>query len=43
MHPVGVTWWKLPALFGAIQILILIFGLYLPKLVKSFRSPKSEI
>jgi hypothetical protein len=43
MHPVGVTWWKLPALFGTIQILILIFGLYLPKLVKSFRSPKGEI
>jgi len=43
MHPVGVTWWKLPALFGAIQLLTLIFGLYLPKLVKAIRSPKSEI
>ena len=43
MHPVGVTWWKLPALFGAIQLLTLIFGLYLPKLVKVIRSSKSEI
>jgi hypothetical protein len=43
MHPVGVTWWKLPALFAAVQLLTLIFGLYLPKLVKAMRSPKSEI
>jgi hypothetical protein len=43
MHPVGVTWWKLPALFAAVQVLTLIFGLYLPKLVKAMRSPKSEI
>jgi hypothetical protein len=43
MDPVGVTWWKLPALFGAIQLLTLIFGLYLPKLVKVIRSSKSEI
>ncbi len=43
MHPVGVTWWKLPALFGAIQLVTLIFGLYLPKLIKVIRSPKSEI
>jgi hypothetical protein len=43
MDPVGVTWWKLPALFAAIQLLALIFGLYLPKLVKVIRSSKSEI
>jgi hypothetical protein len=43
MHPVGVTWWKLPALFGAIQLITLIFGLYLPKLVKVIQSSKSEI
>lgn len=43
MHPVGVTWWKLPALFAAVQLLTLIFGMYLPKLVKAMRSPKSEI
>jgi len=43
MHPVGVTWWKLPALFGAIQLITLIFGLYLPKLIKVIRSPKSKI
>jgi hypothetical protein len=43
MDPVGVTWWKLPALFGAIQLITLIFGLYLPKLVKVIRSSKSEI
>ena len=43
MDPVGVTWWKLPTLFGAIQLITLIFGLYLPKLVKVIRSSKNEI
>lgn len=42
MHPVGISWWKLPALFAAISLLTLIFGLYLPKLFKAVRSPKVE-
>jgi hypothetical protein len=43
MHPVGLTWWKLPALFAAIQLLALIIGLYLPKLIKAIKPPKVEI
>jgi hypothetical protein len=43
MNPVGITWWKLPALFAAIQLLTLIFGLYLPQLFKFVKSRKSEI
>jgi len=43
MNPVGITWWKLPALFAAIQLLTLIFGLYLPKFFKYLKARKSEI
>ena len=43
MHPVGVIWWILPALFGAIQLLTLIFGLYLPKLIRVIKPKKGEI
>lgn len=43
MHPVGVTWWKLPALVAVIQLLTLILGLYLPKLIRAIKSPKAEI
>lgn len=43
MRPVGLTWWKLPALFAAIQLLTLILALYLPKLIRSIKSPKVEI
>jgi len=43
MRPVGLTWWKLPALFAAIQLLTLIIALYLPKLIRSIKSPKVEI
>ena len=43
MRPVGLTWWKLPALFAAIQFLTLILALYLPKLIRSIKSPKVEI
>jgi len=43
MDPVGLTWWKLPALFAVIQLLILILALYIPKLVKVIRPPKVEI
>lgn len=43
MNPVGTTWWKLPAIFGAIQIITLILGLYLPKLIKVLKAHKSEI
>lgn len=43
MHPVGLTWWKLPVLFAAIQVSTLIIGLYLPKLIRAIRSPKAEI
>jgi len=43
MHPVGLTWWKLPALLTAIQLLTLIIGLYLPKLIKAIKPPKVEI
>jgi hypothetical protein len=43
MRPVGLTWWKLPALFAAIQLLTLILGLYLPKLIRAIKSPKAEI
>ena len=43
MNPVGITWWKLPALIAAIQLLTLIFGLYLPKFFNFIKSRKSEI
>lgn len=43
MNPVGVTWWKLPALIAVIQLLTLILGLYLPKLFRFIKSRKSEI
>jgi hypothetical protein len=43
MNPVGTTWWKIPAIFGAIQLITLIIGLYIPKLVKVIRAHKSEI
>ena len=43
MKPVGISWWKLPAIFGAIQFVTLLFGLYLPKLVKAIKARKSEI
>ena len=43
MHPVGVTWWKLPALVVVIQLLTLILGLYLPKFIRAIKSPKAEI
>ena len=42
MDPVGLVWWKLPALFAAISLALLIFGLYLPKLAKIIRAHKSE-
>ena len=43
MKPVGIAWWKLPAIFGAIQLMILLFGLYIPKLVNEIKARKSEI
>ena len=43
MHPVGLTWWKLPVLVTAIQLLTVIIGLYLPKLIKLIKPPKVEI
>jgi hypothetical protein len=43
MHPVGLTWWKLPGLFAVTQLSTLILGLYLPKLIKGIKSPKVEI
>lgn len=43
MHPVGITWWKLPALFAAISLFALTLGLYLPKLIRAIRRPKAEI
>lgn len=43
MDPVGVIWWKLPALFSAIAIALLVIGLYIPKLIKIIRAHKSEI
>ena len=43
MDPVGVIWWKLPALFAAISLSLLIIGLYIPKLVRIIRAHKSEI
>ncbi len=43
MHPVGVTWWKLPALFATLQLGALIFGLYLPKAISVLKSRKSEV
>jgi hypothetical protein len=43
MNPVGITWWKLPAVFAVIQLLALILGLYLPKLIKKIKAHKSEL
>jgi hypothetical protein len=43
MNPVGISWWKLPAIFGAIQVIALLIGLYIPKLVKAIKARKSEI
>ncbi len=43
MNPVGTTWWKLPLIFGVIQLIALIIGLYLPKLVNEIKARKSEI
>ena len=43
MNPVGITWWKLPTVFALIQLVALIFGLYLPKLVKKIKAHKSEL
>jgi hypothetical protein len=43
MKPVGIAWWKLPAIFGAIQLMTLVFGLYIPKLVNEIKARKSEI
>jgi Family of unknown function (DUF6350) len=34
MSPVGLTWWKLPSEVFAIQIFLLVFGVYLPHLLK---------
>lgn len=43
MNPVGTIWWKIPAIFGGAQLVTLIIGLYIPKLVKLIRAHKSEI
>jgi hypothetical protein len=43
MDPVGVIWWKLPALFAAISATLLVIGLYIPKLIKVARALKSEL
>jgi ABC-type arginine transport system permease subunit len=43
MKPVGISWWKLPAIFGAIQVIALLIGLYIPKLLKAIKARKSEI
>ena len=43
MAPVGLIWWKLPALSAAIALLLLVIGLYIPKLIKIIRAHKSEI
>lgn len=43
MNPVGIIWWKLPALFGVIQLISLVLGLYTPKLIKVIKAHKSEI
>lgn len=34
MSPVGLTWWKLPVEVIVVQILLLVFGLYLPHFLK---------
>ena len=34
MSPVGLTWWKLPAEVIVVQILLLVFGVYLPHFIK---------
>ena len=43
MKPVGIIWWKLPAMFAAISLLLLIIGLYFPKLIKVAKAHKSEL
>jgi len=43
MKPVGPTWWKLPVIFGVIQFITLLIGLYVPKLIKVIKAHKSEI
>ena len=43
MNPVGISWWKLPTVFALIQSVALIFGLYLPKLIKKIKAHKSEL
>ena len=43
MSPVGIGWWKLPAIFATIQAIALIIGLYLPKFLKVIRAHKSEL
>ena len=43
MSPVGISWWMLPAIFGLVQLAMLLLGLYLPKLIKVIKSHKSEL
>ena len=43
MNPVGVTWWKLPAIFVGIQLIVMVIGLYIPKFIKVLKVRKSEI
>jgi len=43
MNPVGISWWALPTIFGGVQVVTLLLGLYLPKLIKVLKSHKSEL
>ena len=43
MNPVGTSWWKLPAIFISLQLIALVIGLYIPKLVRVIKVRKSEI
>jgi hypothetical protein len=43
MNPVGIAWWKLPAIFLGAQSITIIIGLYIPKLIKVIKAHKSEL
>jgi len=43
MNPVGISWWSLPGIFLAAEILTALFALYLPALVKYLGRKRQKI
>ena len=43
MSPVGIAWWYLSAVFMGVQLITVVIGLYIPKLIKVAKAHKSEL